>query len=371
MNGRPDLGMEAVQRLAKLWQVDDDRVRWVDAGFDWWPGRFRVSVRWDKHPDTSSEPAWRLVVQTALLKEIPPDDNKMQRDIFEFADLAPSYAWVYPPAELLQLFSRPEFGVPREVPEEVRSRLGRMVWFQTTVYLREQMSKWLPDFLSAMAVLQPGDAERLAERAAEILGGRLDVSRASEAAPSHFDDMLNMAKAVYLPKGQEDSRWGGIDEFRNIAEEYGRSKFCFGIVDSQGVALETSFGPCTAMISVRSDVSHPLLGKGLHAAVHLPLMTEKMARYECMSLNYMEASIWTDIPQFSSWCPRKVGEDQFEPYTGFFIPNALYRPLVATNAALWQIARARWVKANRWPDLKDVPLREILAQRFKESGGLN
>jgi hypothetical protein len=222
-----------------------------------------------------------------------------------------------------------------------------------------------------MAVMQPADAEWQAEIAARALGGRLDVSRASETAPSHLDDMLNMAKAVYVPEGQKASRWDGIDEFSNIVEEFGRNAFCFGIGDAHGVALETSFGPYTAMISVRSDISHPLLGRGLHAAVHLPPMPESRARYECMSLNYMEASFWTDIPQLSSWCPRKLGEDQFEPYTGFFIPNAVYRPNLATNAALWQLARARWVKENRWPDLKDVPMAEILAERLKEPGQPN
>jgi hypothetical protein len=110
MSTKPDLGLEAVRRLAKLWLVDDERTRWVEDGFDWWPGRFRVSVRSDKHPDESNGPAWRLRVLTPLLKEIPPDDNKMQREIFTMASIAPSYAWVYQPAELAQLFFRPEFG---------------------------------------------------------------------------------------------------------------------------------------------------------------------------------------------------------------------------------------------------------------------
>jgi hypothetical protein len=127
MKAEAQLGPEAVSRLAKLWQVDHDRVRWVDGGFDWWPGRFRVSIRSDKRPNAEDGPAWRLIVQTALLKDIPPDDEQMQRKIFELAQIAPSYGWVYPPAELLQLFSRPEFGMQGEIPEDIRSRLGRMV----------------------------------------------------------------------------------------------------------------------------------------------------------------------------------------------------------------------------------------------------
>ena len=40
-----DLGIEAVQRIAKLWQVDGNRVVWTEQGFDWWPGSFQVSVK--------------------------------------------------------------------------------------------------------------------------------------------------------------------------------------------------------------------------------------------------------------------------------------------------------------------------------------
>jgi hypothetical protein len=36
---------------------------------------------------------------------------------------------------------------------------------------------------------------------------------------------------------------------------------------------------------------------------------------------------------------------------------------LATNFAFWSIARARWLRQTRWPNLEDKPMIEILKNR--------
>jgi hypothetical protein len=46
------------------------------------------------------------------------------------------------------------------------------------------------------------------------------------------------------------------------------------------------------------------------------------------------------------------------------MPNALYGPGLATNIAFWFLRRARWVREQRFPDIKDVTMLEVLNKRF-------
>ncbi len=51
-----------------------------------------------------------------------------------------------------------------------------------------------------------------------------------------------------------------------------------------------------------------------------------------------------------------------------FIPNAIYSPGMASNAAAWLIGRSKWVKTTFWPDLQDSPLDQIIEERIKTLG---
>src|SRR5262245_15446635 len=96
MSADIDLGRAAVRSIATSWQVYEDRIRWVEDGFECWPGRFRVSVRAEKHPNEAEGPKWRLSVRTDFLRDIACGDDKVGDTIFPTAGFSPSYAWVYP-----------------------------------------------------------------------------------------------------------------------------------------------------------------------------------------------------------------------------------------------------------------------------------
>jgi hypothetical protein len=360
-----DLGLEAVHRMAKLWLIDDDRVKWDEDGFEWWPGRFRVSVRAQRHPDEKDGRKWRLSVRTEFLREIACGDEKVGEAIFPMAGLAPTYAWVYPPAALLGLADQPRVAISAET---LKPLVGSTIAFQSTAYMREESAAYLPEFFGGLAILQVVDAELLAEDTAGLLNARPDASRLSENAPQHPDGMLDVTRDVYLPAGRDPSRWEGTREFAEAAELYGKNNLYFAGSDAREFAVETPVGPETAMIRLNNDIPHPVLGSGLLATLQMPHKTNKVeATQQCFWLNFLESGYWSDIPQLGSWYPLDLGDGTFQACHAFFIPNCMYRPNVAMNAAIWQVARAQWVKDTLWPDLKNVSMTEILLQRFLES----
>jgi hypothetical protein len=217
-----------------------------------------------------------------------------------------------------------------------------------------------------MSILQPIDAQRQAEMAAEMLGADPDTSLPSETASADYsDEMLNVADALYLPHGRPASRWEGSGEFAEIAERFGKNDLCFGTEGPDGITLETPVGPHPALVRLRTDERHPPLGSGLLATLELPFRDDEAAAIDtCAWLNFLQSVMWSDVPQLGAWRPEKAGDGLYSPASAFFIPNLLYGPGLATNAALWQVAHARWAKQQLWADLKDLTMAEILKNRF-------
>jgi len=352
MDEGTNLGREALCRIAQVWQVDDDRVVWSDEGFDWWPGSFKVSVMAHPSPpnyENEPHPAWRLVVRTALLKEVPVDDPEIRTRIAMFAALTPTYAMVYAPPALAEQY-----------PELVDGRL----WLQSSVYLHPDMAGWLPEFLARTAILQPIDAQRQADTIAEMLKAKPDVSAPQPGGiTAHWDEMLTIADEFYVPSGKGENRWVDRGEFEQFAERYCRNDRCFGTASPTQLTLETPFGENSTLIRLMTNAPHPYLGAGLLAALILPLARDKPEMEdECAWFNYFEAISWTGFPQIGSWCPRPHNDERYSGH-GFFLPNALYAESLSANAALWHMARARWIKKRFFGDLQDLTMAEVLGTR--------
>ena len=52
-----------------------------------------------------------------------------------------------------------------------------------------------------------------------------------------------------------------------------------------------------------------------------------------------------------------------------FLPNALYRPGLATQIAFWMMERTYWLRNLWYPNIKDATMLEILNKRFSGDKG--
>jgi hypothetical protein len=209
----------------------------------------------------------------------------------------------------------------------------------------------MPDLLATTALIQVINAQLQAQTLAEIFGGTPHITRPAELKDAGFDDILNIMEDVYVPLGKDPSRWAGTDELKEFAETWARSDVCFGTADSNLMTLETPFGNSSALIRFQTAEKHHQLGHGLTVTLQLPVVDDQLVIATTVArLNFGEHASWT-------------GSRHGVAFT-LFMPNALYRPGLATNIAFWFVARARWAREQLLPDEKDVRMIDVLEQRY-------
>jgi hypothetical protein len=352
-----ELATAALERIAELWQVDKARVSWSTpskgslGGFDWWPGDYCVRVRADEAPKQQDILQARITVRTDFLKDIATGDEKFVRLAgLVSRQLTSTYAWVYAPPDLHA--QSKTVGAPT-------------MWFGSSAYISSDDIGWLPDFLAKAAVLQPINAQIQSRGMPELLGtGVPNMTRPDSLKDAGLDDILEVAAKIYVPLGQEPSRWSGSDEFEKFSEKWAKSDYCFGFGDPQGMSFETPFGTDTALVRLFATEKHPQLGNGLLATLQLPMVDDDLTMAkEAAELNFLEAVSWTNFPQLGCWHTNQNRGNQEGLAFSLFIPNALYMPGLASRTAAWFFQRARWVREQRFPAMMDLPMLEILNNR--------
>jgi hypothetical protein len=320
---------------------------------DWSPGSHLVRVRAIRNDKSAAEDRWRVSVETDFLTSVPIEDMKFIGLTAELSGVMTStYSIQYPPADIWKETSK------RENPK---------LSLFSSVYVIPELVQWLPKFFAGEAIVQVINAESLSAKISKTVGGKPDFLPSGKN--KNPDEILEVLGAIYVPAGSKPSRWEGTDEFVKIAENYGRSDMCFGNGDESSLTLETPFGDDSTLIRLQSDVKHPQLGSGLLVTIQSPFLTsaEEIAK-ESAFLNFLEASQWMDFPQLGCWQPHEIeGVDGKTALAhASFVPNVLYQHGVATNFAMWSVGRARWLRQERWPELEDKPMGEIIEKRIGE-----
>lgn len=349
------LGQRAIEEIASVWHVAASRSVRRANGFDWWPGDYCVSVTAVPQEDRQQPDGALIWVQTDFLADVPIKDDKfVQIAAATSRFLTSTYAWAYPPAEIWTELAKAD-----DTPK---------LWLANTAYVRDDNVNWLPRFLAQMSILQPINAQLQAANMQGLIGGVPDTSRPPGMDAIGLDEILQVAADIYVPIGDEPSRWIGTNEFEAIAKQWGQTDNTFGFGDAGGLTLETPFGGDSALIRLLTDQRHPQLGNGLLATLQLPFFDQPtVVANECAFLNYLERMSWTDIPLFGCWHPHTSRADRDGAAFTTFVPNALYRPGIATNMALWLLGRAAWARKTRWPKLQDLAMAEIIHRRLQRS----
>jgi hypothetical protein len=365
-----NIAVDAIQKIYRLWQVDADRARWVGDkpsstelyGFDWWPGDFKVAVRiFGPHPERST-PIYKLSVGCDFLTDVDISAPSFLKSLSLLNRFSPSFSLV---------------SLPKQVAEEATDKYGvdpgpMKVSLESTAYLHEGISEWLPRFFAGQTILQPIESQERAIIDAKLLGGQPDRSRHPDSNLNMgLDDMLGVEND-YAALGRASSRWVATGEFEAIIEKWGRCDTAFGTADATGLTIETPFGDDSALLSLKTDQPHPRLGNGLLAVLKIPRFVEpEKAISDANWLNFLEARTWTSkgMPFIGSWTTDigRAGEPGLMCVAyGSFIPNFIYNSGLAENLVLWGIARAGWAREILWPNAVDRPMHEILSQRHRQ-----
>lgn len=336
----------ALNAIMHTWSVDEAEITPTEFGFDWLPGSHIVSVRILKDVETPGAERFRLTITTDLLHDLPAPDTKFVRNANSVAGLHfPTFSLVYRPAGNFKKY--------------FDDRPGGMYLF-SSAYLHEHMqTEWMPAFLARMSILQPIWAEAQSSRVAGILdGGRPAFARGSRT--SAVNGIFNVLHDVIIPAGRETSRWIGSDEFEQFALEHGQNEDCLGVGGEEGLRLQTPFGPYYAPIRLRTDYTHGLLGNGL--LVETGVMSYDDLDEACGTaalLNYLEFVGWTEFPQMGCWS-LELSETRIFLVHSCFIPNALFMEGLVEHLAMWALARVRQTRRAIMPNVRDLPLSEIL-----------
>ena len=368
MENGVDIALRAIQEIHTLWQIDPDGAQWVGNatpegilrdgyGFEWWPGDFKVTARvYGPNPE-ASETADRLNVRTDFLSGIDVTESEFLNKLSPLNRICPSFSICTVPTDVSEMAG-----------EDPKSSDA---WLASTGYVHAGIIEWFPKFFGGQAVLQIIEAQFRADAAAQQIGGRpncLDVVRSPP--DDTLDGMLGVEEESFVPEGQGSSRWSDNGEFERIIEKWGRSETTFGNADGSGLTLEVSFGNDSALLRFFADEPHPRLGSGLLSVVQLPFsLGQNEASAEANNLNFWEAQMWTKarVPFVGNWSSLEFSENQYCVAYTSFIPNLLFQPGLAENAALWGISRVRCVRETWYPDLVDVPMYEILEKRFSQN----
>jgi hypothetical protein len=154
------------------------------------------------------------------------------------------------------------------------------------------------------------------------------------------DDMLNIVEELFRPRGQGRSAFLSSEEFSSI-ESWVRNTPCFSAGGSEeGIAIEVPFGADdTSMVHLHADQVHPTLGTGLLVTLKLrlgdPQQRLSVARVAA-DMNWRECE-HPSQHQYGAWHAK----DDLLAHA-YFLPNAMFAPGVALDAAIGAVNRAAW-----------------------------
>jgi hypothetical protein len=356
---------EILKRIASHWRAEPSRIRWTAAsdldsdGFDFWPGDYLVRVRAHRSNDQAiaagvvTTDEIRMVVTTDYLSDIPIDNPLFTALTAGLTSHSTScFGWYYPPKAFWQRFEQSK--------SKPALRLGG------TYYINSENMNWMTEVVAATGIVQPISAQIQADLMPELLrGGTPERYRPERAEPNGASDNLEDFEFSYLDNGKKPSRFAKTGEFEMFAAEYAKSDICFGNGDGFGLTLETPFGRDSALIKLETRQPHPHWGHGLLVTMQLPMFYPlDVTIDQAAELNFLEFLLWTGFPLMGCWHnARSRGGQEGVAFTQF-LPNAVYKPGLATQSAFWFLERARWVRQTKFPDMKDLTMAQILKDRF-------
>ena len=229
---------------------------------------------------------------------------------------------------------------------------------------RMRPASWLPDFIAGTAIIQPINADIQANAMpASIGGGAVDVSGPMLTSNIAFDQMLETLSLAYgvFPSGNSRADGVAVGSSRNSPKNGAKPTLVFGLGDPTGLILETPLGSKLILSTPAHGGKTPSARQvGCWRSDRIPYssVANEISRLSAESELSLESPQSAEPPQNGCWHPIGGPDNQFGLAFSAFIPNALYRPVLATNLAIWMLARSRWVARSKVAKRKSQTLVE-------------
>ena len=336
---RTDLGIESVQNVYEILQVDDEWAVWDSEGFSWWAKDYRQRIWSEPGIEDNGETIYKICAVTDFLKEVTEDD-KPEEKLAVLGKLASTYGQVW-------------------------DVLDQTVKLWTSFYVHEHSVEWAVPLFAQASIIQVVDAQIRTEIAAKLLGGQPNTTpHPLRGVRKDPDDMLNVVERVYRPLGEKSCLWAHTEEFEEAAKIISSSG-AYANGGTTGVTAEFPFGDDTAMVTFDTRQPHPQLGNGLLIRLNLPIqLPVDRANRLAVALNSLEYVSFVRSHFIGSWCVAELNGSFMPIYVAFY-PNALYRPGLVLNLLMGSGLRARWVREEILPDGTDSDIDEILSVRLR------
>ena len=344
-----DLGHEALSNVFKRLLIDEKWSSRRERSFSWIGSRLAQAIT-ASHPTKDGDfMLTRLVAECVVIESVTASEELVYAVLSQVNKHAIGNCYTYYPSD-------------------------RCIYSTTSTWIHEETASWRTDIFSAYAIGQLVLAEAEADFLAEKCAGRVAVRQhPSSGFRTDRDDMLNALGDIFIPDGQEKSRFINEFEFKTVEDIARESPFAATIGgDKTGIALETSFANHTSLSLLKSDTKHRLLGSGLVGSTHVPTdITEDGGNRIAAVLNRKEREGATSTKHYGAWCVDMAPSRGIAVTYNFFVPNRLYRSGLIMDAAYGCIGRARWVDLVLNAEVTPPSAWDNLLRRFGFSSDKN
>lgn len=335
-----DVGLALLEQIYQDMHIDPDRCVRSDRRFTWWHWRLAQTVRASPPFESLGHTVTRITATTDFLCEIS-DIPRSRAVILSLNGLASMNAAVY------DLEAR-------------KVRLGCSALFHA------ENAPWLLVLFRNAAIIQMAEACLLAEESAKTVGCLIDSSSPPGRAPSsEMDDLASIhhflarVRAQSQPVDPNDAE-AAVEKLRGLGflsysgrksiglsaefPFFGKRTALESIVgDLTGLGGRKSSGNETALLTIDSEQSHPILGPGLLTLLQLPVNGDYADPFtQAFLIDLNQGGLVSENflgHLLGAWClhPRLMTVTCVS-----FLPLFLWRPGLLFMYCMNEYVKARW-----------------------------
>ena len=332
MTNRTDVGLEAIEFLYALLQIDDEWSVREERGFTWWAGDFAQRVWAEPCVVDHGIVVSRVAAETRLVTNARNDAGL--KDRFVLAQTA-------------------------------RPSLTARIWdgngtirLLATTRVFDGAVEHCSRLLSLAIIMQITDAQYAGPNIADMTGGQAAISAHpySGRRPSP-DEMLTFVEKIVIPTGAASLPWPA-DDFARARESLDTLGCLAGTSSKTSLTAEFPFyrdarsvvmspkAVEASRLEISTAATHPVFGHGLSARLSLPLTNARTS--QALEFNLLEFETHPLGVLLGGWGLSRAGAPQSSRLTfSAFYPNITAKPGLIVHIATMMALRAQWA-AQFW-----------------------